>query len=314
MISNALFKRKQRGFTLIELLVVIAIIAILAAILFPVFAQAKLAAKASASISNVKQESLGMLTYAADYDDVAVPGTRFQRTQSDSNEFFAFFSWWVATWPVMIGPYVKNYDINRDPLGPDQNPIVDQAYWKGYNVKAGMISYGYNYTAFSPIKQIGTGGLFNQPIYGYATKPLTSAEKPAETVLLTSSAMMWVDTKTAGLMGSSPPAHLTTGNVDAPACHNQTTISFCWDGWGNSFAWNTLGGFFGQPNVFTQEAGSRTGGVAYRKSGRVTTAFADGHVKRLAITNLSAGTNWTPDISPTGVNVTDSEKYLWDLN
>ena len=47
-----------------------------------------------------------------------------------------------------------------------------------------MISYGYNYTAFSPIKQIGTGGLFNQPIYGYATVSLTAADKPAETVLL----------------------------------------------------------------------------------------------------------------------------------
>jgi len=60
---------KHRGFTLIELLVVIAIIAILAAILFPVFAQAKLAAKKTTSLSNVKQQALGSLMYANDSDD-----------------------------------------------------------------------------------------------------------------------------------------------------------------------------------------------------------------------------------------------------
>src|SRR5277367_3740890 len=60
----------NRAFTLIELLVVIAIIAILAAILFPVFAQAKLAAKKTVSISNQKQHGLGIIMYAGDYDDM----------------------------------------------------------------------------------------------------------------------------------------------------------------------------------------------------------------------------------------------------
>lgn len=59
----------RRGFTLIELLVVIAIIAILAAILFPVFAQAKVAAKKAAAISNLKQSATSMIMYAGDYDD-----------------------------------------------------------------------------------------------------------------------------------------------------------------------------------------------------------------------------------------------------
>jgi len=60
----------RKAFTLIELLVVIAIIAILAAILFPVFAQAKESAKNSAFLSNVKQTGLGNLMYCADYDDL----------------------------------------------------------------------------------------------------------------------------------------------------------------------------------------------------------------------------------------------------
>src|SRR5580658_9448425 len=66
---RCLMYRTKKAFTLIELLVVIAIIAILAAILFPVFAQAKAAAKAATGVSNMKQISLGLLMYSNDYDD-----------------------------------------------------------------------------------------------------------------------------------------------------------------------------------------------------------------------------------------------------
>src|SRR5262252_4110816 len=65
--------RFHRGFTLIELLVVIAIIAILAAILFPVFAQAREAARKTSCLSNMKQLGLGLLMYAQDYDEQTCP-------------------------------------------------------------------------------------------------------------------------------------------------------------------------------------------------------------------------------------------------
>jgi len=85
----------KKAFTLIELLVVIAIIAILAAILFPVFAQAKLAAKKTTSTSNEKQINLGLQMYLTDYDD-QVP-----QSQYGVGDF-------QVSWAAMIYPYIKN--------------------------------------------------------------------------------------------------------------------------------------------------------------------------------------------------------------
>ncbi len=88
----------RKAFTLIELLVVIAIIAILAAILFPVFAQAKAAAKRTAELSNVKNITMGMFLYTGDADD-AVPSIAFGDRSQPVNLF---------TWKDAIYPYVKN--------------------------------------------------------------------------------------------------------------------------------------------------------------------------------------------------------------
>lgn len=90
----------KRAFTLIELLVVIAIIAILAAILFPVFAQAKLAAKKSVDLSNLKQIGTMITLYSTDNDDY-FPLTSFP---SRGN-----------TWILRCQPYIKNWDMFRSP-------------------------------------------------------------------------------------------------------------------------------------------------------------------------------------------------------
>ena len=96
---------KNRAFTLIELLVVIAIIAILAAILFPVFAQAKQAAKKTAELSNFKQLNTATIIYSGDSDDV-YPTTSVYNFNGDTGRF----------WAVKILPYTKNAEIVRAPL------------------------------------------------------------------------------------------------------------------------------------------------------------------------------------------------------
>ena len=96
----------KKAFTLIELLVVIAIIAILAAILFPVFAQAKVAAKKTADLSNVKQQSLGILMYANDSDDY-FPRQVYHAPARD------VWGWNTpVTWREAVQPYIKNGDKN----------------------------------------------------------------------------------------------------------------------------------------------------------------------------------------------------------
>jgi prepilin-type N-terminal cleavage/methylation domain-containing protein/prepilin-type processing-associated H-X9-DG protein len=98
-------ERKPRGFTLIELLVVIAIIAILAAILFPVFARARENARRASCQSNLKQIGLGVAQYTQDYDE-SYPIPYSQVTSSPA-------AW--ATWRQIIQPYVKSTQLFRCP-------------------------------------------------------------------------------------------------------------------------------------------------------------------------------------------------------
>ena len=136
----------RRGFTLIELLVVIAIIAILAAILFPVFAKAREKARQSSCLSNVKQLNLAMLQYVQDFD-----------------ELFPFFNLYlpanhVVPGPVCTGshpylhwfdgisPYIKNSQVFRCPsantewIGYGKN--YNLGYWGGYPGRTGPIYEG----------------------------------------------------------------------------------------------------------------------------------------------------------------------------
>jgi len=118
-------KKLRSAFTLIELLVVIAIIAILAAILFPVFAQAKAAAKTTASISNLKQLGLGMLLYAGDYDDTRVPRVNQDIIRNSTGGFVAVVN--EYNWKQLIQPYTKSQGVYQDTVNPAARFLDDHS-------------------------------------------------------------------------------------------------------------------------------------------------------------------------------------------
>ncbi len=121
MMNNSKSKKAlaRSGFTLIELLVVIAIIAILAAILFPVFAQAKLAAKKTVGLSDCKQIALADLMYENDYDDFVVPGW----TPADPGSIELPYEnnpgqpSYINTYDHLLMPYIKSQGLWVDPGG-----------------------------------------------------------------------------------------------------------------------------------------------------------------------------------------------------
>jgi prepilin-type N-terminal cleavage/methylation domain-containing protein/prepilin-type processing-associated H-X9-DG protein len=103
--------RRRRGFTLIELLVVIAIIAILAAILFPVFAQAREKARAATCLNNLKQIGTGFLMYVQDYDETLPRSYYWNGIDPPWAEFSHFWSW-----DTVLYPYVKH---GQAGIGPE---------------------------------------------------------------------------------------------------------------------------------------------------------------------------------------------------
>lgn len=110
----------RRAFTLIELLVVIAIIAILAAILFPVFAQAKEAAKQTQSLSNTKQLATGQLLYSGDYDDTVIPANSAHDQEGDPL-LSPIADQIAGSWVNTIQPYVKNTQLLFNPSFSETN-------------------------------------------------------------------------------------------------------------------------------------------------------------------------------------------------
>lgn len=129
---------KRRAFTLIELLVVIAIIAILAAMLFPVFAQAKAAAKKSVCLSNLKQIGLGMMLYTNDNEDRYAPWAANIAPVNGGNTNF-------MPPDLQLMPYVKNERIWACPMDPGSRvPTSQVPWWDGsYRPKAIPRSYVY---------------------------------------------------------------------------------------------------------------------------------------------------------------------------
>lgn len=277
-------KSNCKAFTLIELLVVIAIIAILAAILFPVFAQAKVAAKAAASISNAKQIGLSVMMYSNDVDDMAPIETIW----GDRGAQYTLNGVGFTPWTYQIMPYTKNSDIMQDPMvGGTNEGGVNNTVWYGYNPE-----YGYNYTLMSPWvadKQMQAASM-------------SSFSRPAGFVMAANQFQhsAW---SANGFAWFGEYNHLPEYGIEAPDCGNNP--SYCWNSWGTN---SQEEGWLSKKYV----EGAQTGGVSIRKGEQSVTLFCDGHVKAMNISALAADTNWKKGLDNGALQrLGKKESYLW---
>lgn len=294
----------KRAFTLIELLVVIAIIAILAAILFPVFAQAKEAAKKTADLSNMKQHVLSTIMYTGDADDTApiwmYNGT-FDVAQGD------------RSWGNLVFQYMKSDDMTKTPNSPfsiaqrkqDSNfpdPATKGAQKRDqelYNL-GWLTDYGYNYETFTgfAVDSTAPGGFRLKPI------SMTSVQQPANTLILTTGDFdrdASGGLKDGGQLPIDPPCFYAPGPVSVTA--NPYGSSFYYyGGWNPStpLAWNVFGG-----------AWPYYGGKGTSTGARSSVGFTDGHAKTMTISQMTDGCD-VKDHS--GGYVTDRNKYIWDAD
>ncbi|MBM3460341.1 MAG: DUF1559 domain-containing protein [Armatimonadetes bacterium] len=169
----------RRGFTLIELLVVIAIIAILAAILFPVFAQAREKARAIQCVSNLKQIGLAIRMYQQDYDEMVVPGYSYREARRT-----------LLWYPDLLDTYVKNPLVftcpSRSNITTNIRGLLPVG--RGPNFRELQWSYGFNNSweccgltaADNPV-----GSFRGDSLGRYYPYPIeASFERPADTISL----------------------------------------------------------------------------------------------------------------------------------
>ncbi len=174
---------RRSGFTLIELLVVIAIIAILAAILFPVFARARDRARQASCSSNMRQIGLGILMYAQDYDEM-LPGFKIYWAPPDSNRR-------GDGWYEGIEPYTRNEQISICPSGQYSQTFGrgDLPNATGFWGRTITASYGVpaqDSTCRDVLGNLGTAWNYYPP-----GRRLAEATRPSETVILFESNHNW---------------------------------------------------------------------------------------------------------------------------
>jgi prepilin-type N-terminal cleavage/methylation domain-containing protein/prepilin-type processing-associated H-X9-DG protein len=221
--------QRRRGFTLIELLVVIAIIAVLAAILFPVFAQARERGRMSACLSNTRQIGTALMLYVQDYDET-YPYIRFYCTSD------------CFTWRNAIRPYLNSLDVLACPSNrfgktiagrPTSAPSLPGSNGEGWQFEPERrmpISYAMNSCAstWMPARTLKPGQ--NPPLR------LPQVARPADTLLIgENTAFPYPDIHVAWLLGHTAGGDLCRG-VFAHAAGQQANFVF-YDGHAKSKKW-----------------------------------------------------------------------------
>jgi prepilin-type N-terminal cleavage/methylation domain-containing protein len=268
----------KRAFTLIELLVVIAIIAILAAILFPVFAQAKAAAKKTSSLSNVKQVGLSALMYSADVDDMLpllMSGTYTNLGRTDGTNR-------ADSWVWSTQPYVKNLGLLVDPLQGDQRNMFGSGPSAWYRNQNLFPQYGYNFLFLSPWRNCVDS----------EARSASGATETAQTVMFTESRHPTYTNNYGYFTATAPGMY--------PNILPHPTYCIVTDlGWARNDT--------SVPRPYTAEVAS------WINDGTVVT-WLDGHSSFMKLNNLAAGTDFATSTSRQATRITDKEKYLWNYD
>ncbi|MHB8635397.1 MAG: prepilin-type N-terminal cleavage/methylation domain-containing protein [Fimbriimonadaceae bacterium] len=288
----------KRAFTLIELLVVIAIIAILAAILFPVFAQAKLQAKKAASLSNVKEHGLAELMYQNDSDD------NFVLQNNECNTTLTptlcttgptgntVIGGGADNWPYLVQPYIKNWGIFVEPAIGDSGGNIVGSNSTRYNQDF-FPQYGYNYMFLSPFYQCVNSLSRNESV----------AIHPAETVMFTTS-MLFQNQPQYGFYGSNAPGAWPIILPAPNAC-----IWYAGTAYPGSGNWSAL-----NPAPVGKVTSSTRAAAPY---GGANVVWVDGHAKFGTDGYLASGTDYGT-VSYTNANagaqILNLNTYLWDLD
>ena len=260
--------RSNKAFTLIELLVVIAIIAILAAILFPVFAQAKLAAKKTVDLSNLKQIGTGTMLYAQDADDMFPRGHYNDAVNYGNNG---------VTWHEALLPYIKNGAKKDSWAGGNQRAIGGM--WASPSEPAGAI---YGYGAHNALMPETGQNWYQGPSAEPPSRSQTELDRPANIMVVTT-------------MGVNPNWGNTSNNLMESDWWWQGGAQWppVLDGGPKSAAkWdNDLGCNWAGPD---DPIGPSCTLPRYRYTGSANVAYGDGHAKSVK----KGAFNWCTMIYP----------------